>query len=90
MSKEDAEEYTDMMALDVQYRSPEEITENVLNGIDAELDNDEQRMVSNVMNKFLKNIPLWRLKGFTINEIEKREEKLKEKNNGNNNVIRLF
>ena len=79
-----------MMALDVQYRSPEEITENVLNGIDAELDNDEQRMVSNVMNKFLKNIPLWRLKGFTINEIEKREEKLKEKNNGNNNVIRLF
>ena len=90
MSKEDAEEYTDMMALDVQYRSPEEITENVLNGIDAELENYEQRMVSNVMNKFLKNIPLWRLKGFTINEIEKREEKLKEKNNGNNNVIRLF
>ena len=42
-----------MMALDVQYRSPEEITENVLNGIDAELENYEQRMVSNVINKFV-------------------------------------
>lgn len=90
MSKEDAEEYTDMMALDVQYRSSEEIIKDVFNGIDTELNNDDQRMVRNILNEFLKNIPLWRLKGFTINEMEKQEDESKKKNNGNSNVIKLF
>lgn len=70
MTKEQASEYVNMMSIDIQYRTCEEIIQDVINGIDVEINSNDKAVIRNVMNKFLKNIPLWKYRGRTVNEIE--------------------
>ncbi|NRT34983.1 SEC-C metal-binding domain-containing protein [Clostridium beijerinckii] len=68
VDKNDAAGTMNMLALDIQYRNSEEILEDIINGIDAKLDKEDEIRVFNIVNKFIKNIPLWKYKGATINE----------------------
>ncbi|NRT87668.1 YecA family protein [Clostridium beijerinckii] len=68
VDKNDAAGTMNMLALDIQYRTSEEILEDIINGIDAKLDKEDEIRVFNIVNKFIKNIPLWKYKGATINE----------------------
>ena len=70
MTRDQALENVNMMSLDIQYRSFEEILNDVIDGIDIIISNNDKKIVKNVINKFLKNIPLWKYRGRTINEIE--------------------
>lgn len=70
MTRDQALENVNMMSLDIQYRSFEEILNDVIDGIDIIISNNDNKIVKNVINKFLKNIPLWKYRGRTINEIE--------------------
>ncbi|NOW91451.1 hypothetical protein BCD91_003474 [Clostridium beijerinckii] len=70
VDKNDAAGTMNMLALDIQYRNSEEILEDIINGIDAKLDKEDEIRVFNIVNKFIKNIPLWKYKGATINEKE--------------------
>ena len=68
VDKNDAAGTMNMLALDIQYRNSEEILEDIINGIDAKLDKEDEIRVFNIVNKFINNIPLWKYKGATINE----------------------
>ncbi|CUU48031.1 SEC-C metal-binding domain-containing protein [Clostridium beijerinckii] len=68
VDKNDAAGTMNILALDIQYRNSEEILEDIINGIDAKLDKEDEIRVFNIVNKFIKNIPLWKYKGATINE----------------------
>lgn len=65
-----------MLALDAQYRSSDEILEDIIKEIGLNIDKEDEFRIYNVINKFIKNIPLWKYKGATINEKEE-----------NNNII---
>ncbi|HCW53598.1 MAG TPA: hypothetical protein DG753_07665 [Clostridium sp.] len=57
-----------MLALDIHTISISEILKEVFLGIDFDLTKDERFSVEQVFNKFLKNIPLWKFKGASINQ----------------------
>lgn len=64
-----------MLALEAQFRDNEEIVKDIINGVDEELDLYNEARISNMLNKFIKNIPLWKYKGATINQIEDSNKK---------------
>jgi uncharacterized protein YecA (UPF0149 family) len=70
MNKDTIVENMKMLALEAQFRDYEEIVKDIINGVDESLDIYNQTRISNMLSKFIKNIPLWKLKGATINEIE--------------------
>lgn len=70
MGKDSIVENMKMLAMEAQFRDNEEIVKDIINGVEAELDPFNEARISNMLNKFIKNIPLWKYKGATINEIE--------------------
>ncbi|WP_160690430.1 SEC-C metal-binding domain-containing protein [Clostridium sp. C2-6-12] len=74
MNKDDIVENMKMLALQAQFRDNEEIVKDIINGVDSDLDPYNEVRISNMLNKFIKNIPLWKYKGATINEIEGSKE----------------
>ena len=68
--KEEAIYNMNMLALDIQMRSINEIMEDVLHGIDVNLGKADRFIVEQIFNDFLKNIPLWKFKGSTINQLK--------------------
>lgn len=70
MDKGDIDETMNMLALDIQYRSSEEILEDLIKEIDLNLNKEDEFRIYTVINKFIKSIPLWKYKGATINEKE--------------------
>jgi Predicted metal-binding protein related to the C-terminal domain of SecA len=79
VDKKDAAGTMNMLALDIQYRNSEEILEDIINGIDAKLDKEDEIRVFNIVNKFIKNIPLWKYKGANINEKEGNNKTIESK-----------
>lgn len=59
-----------MIALDIQYRSSEEILEDIIKEIGLNIDREDEFKLYTVINKFIKNIHLWKNKGSAISEIE--------------------
>jgi hypothetical protein len=88
MSKEEAIHNMDMLVLDVQIRSITEIIEEIINGMDVKIEKDDRFEIEQVINKLLKNIPIWKFKGATINQMEgeKIEEKSENKKVGRNEI----
>lgn len=86
MPKEYAIENMYMLASDVQIRSINEIIEDVIQGIDVKLGKDDRFYVEQVINKLLKNIPIWKFKGATINQLngQTQEKNFKNKKIGRN------
>lgn len=80
MSKEEALYNMDMLVLDIQTRNSNEIVNDVLNGIDAELELRDKLYVEKVFNDLLKNVPIWKFKGATINQMENKSPNEKIKN----------
>lgn len=70
----------------VQTTNLNEIIETSIQSIDCELEKEDQFAIEQIINKLLKNVPMWKFKGATINEIqgEKTTEKLKNKTVGRN------
>ena len=83
--KELAIENMYMLVSDVQIRSINEIIEDVIQGIDVKLGKDDRFAVEQLINKLLKNIPLWKFKGATINQINGQ---IQEKNFENKKIGR--
>lgn len=77
VDKNDAAGTMNMLALDIQYRNSEEILEDIINGIDTKLDKEDEIRVFNIVNKFIKNVPLWKYKGANINEKEGNNKTIK-------------
>lgn len=86
MPKEYAIENMYMLVSDVQIRSINEIIEDIIQGIDVKLGKDDRFNVEQVINKLLKNIPIWKFKGATINQIndQTQEKNFEEKKIGRN------
>ncbi|MBE6091063.1 MAG: plasmid pRiA4b ORF-3 family protein [Clostridium beijerinckii] len=79
VDKNDAAGTMNMLALDIQYRNSEEILEDIINGIDTKLDKEDEIRVFNIVNKFIKNVPLWKYKGANINEKEGNNKTIESK-----------
>ncbi len=79
VDKDDTAGTMNMLALDIQYRSSGEIFEDIINGIDVKIDKEDEARVFNIVNKFIKNIPLWKYRGATINEKEGSNKKVESK-----------
>lgn len=75
MDKDGIAENMKMLALEAQFRDNEEIVKDIINGVDEELDAYNEARISNMLNKFIKNIPLWKYKGATINQIDSSNNK---------------
>lgn len=75
MNKDGIVENMKMLALEAQFRDNEEIVKDIINGVDEELDLYNEARISNMLNKFIKNIPLWKYKGATINQIDDSNKK---------------
>lgn len=84
MGKDAIAENMKMLALEAQFRDNEEIVRDIINGVEAELDLYNEARISNMLNKFIKNIPLWKYKGATINEIEGSKQAAIEQKVGRN------
>lgn len=70
MEKDSIFENMKILALEIQFKENEEIVKDIIDGVEQELDSYTEARISNMLNKFTKNIPLWKYKGATINEIE--------------------
>ena len=70
MNKDDIIENMEMMALEIQYANGEDILRDIIDGIDGEHDIYVEAKVRNIINRLIKNIPIWKYKGATINEKE--------------------
>ncbi len=81
MNKDDILETMNMLALDIQYRSSEEILEDIIKEIDLNINKEDDFRIYTMINKFIKNIPLWKYKGETINEREGNNNKIINKTN---------
>lgn len=68
IQKEEAIYNMNIISLDIQTRSISEILKDVHLAIDFNLSKDERFSVEQVFNRFLKSIPLWKLKGASINQ----------------------
>ena len=84
MNKDGIVENMKMLALEAQFRDNEEIVRDIINGVEQELDPYNEARISNMLNKFIKNIPLWKYKGATINEIEGSKQAASEQKVGRN------
>ena len=86
ISKENAINNMNMLALDIQTRSISEILKDILLGINVNLSKDEKFSMEQVFNKFLKNIPLWKFKGASINQqnAPEQEDNIANKKIGRN------
>lgn len=85
MPKEYAIENMYILVSDIQTRSINEIIEDVIQGIDVKLGKDDRFDVEQLINKLLKNVPIWKFKGATINQIQSDEIKeLKNEKIGRN------
>ena len=86
MPKEYAIENMYMLVSDVQIRSINEIIDDVIQGIDVKLGKDDRFYVEQVINKLLKNIPIWKFKGATINQLngQTQEKNFEKKKIGRN------
>jgi len=79
--KDDIVEHMNTLALDIQYRNSKEILNDVLMGIQENIEKEDETIVCNVINKLIKNIRLWKYKGATINEKEGNNTKIINKKN---------
>lgn len=70
MDKDGIAENMKMLALEAQFRNNQEIVKDIINGVEEELDAYNEARISNMLNKFIKNIPLWKYKGATINQMD--------------------
>ncbi|NME83300.1 SEC-C metal-binding domain-containing protein [Clostridium sp. SM-530-WT-3G] len=88
VKKEDAIYNMNMLALDVQTRNINEILNDVLSGFDFDMTEAERFSVEQLFGTFLKNIPLWKFKGASINQqnAPKQEDDVVNKKIGRNEL----
>lgn len=81
MDKDDIADNMEILALDMQYRESREILKDVLTGIEENIDKEDEQMVCNLINKLIRNIPIWKYKGATLNEKEGSDKPIINKKN---------
>ena len=65
LEKEECIDFMDIMADDIQEMSSHEILDQFLSSSGENFSTDERVIIFDVIDKFTKNIPLWKHKGYT-------------------------
>lgn len=85
MDRDNICENMNILALDIQYRDSDEILKDILGGIEEEIDEEDESRIISTINKFIRNIRLWKYKGATLNEKEGNNKVSVNKRVGRNN-----